>query len=54
MVGSIRAGVGFLLCYGAVGGLDNNNPILPCMAIALVGLAVMWSGVRAMGLKGTK
>lgn len=48
MVGSIRLIVGLLLCLGAVGGIDNNNAILPCLAIALVGLASMYSGVSAM------
>lgn len=52
MVGSIRAGVGFLLCFGAVGGIDSGSDILACMAIALVGLACMYSGVSAM--KGVK
>ena len=48
MAGSIRTLVGFLLCFGAVGGLDNNSPILACMAIALVGLCIMYSGVAAI------
>lgn len=48
MAGSIRAFLGFMLCWGAVGGLDAGNPILACMALALVGLGVMYSGVLAM------
>lgn len=48
MAGSIRSFLGFMLCFGAVGGLDNNSPILACMAIALAGLALMCSGVAAM------
>lgn len=48
MVGSIRAFLGFILCFGAVGGLDSGSAILPCLAIALVGLSLMYSGVAAM------
>lgn len=48
MRGSIRAFLGFMLCFGAVGGLDAGNAVLPCVAIAMAGLAVMASGVGAM------
>lgn len=48
MAGSIRAFLGFMLCWGAVGGIDNNNALLPCMAFALVGLGIMYNGVLAM------
>jgi hypothetical protein len=50
MRGSIRAGVGFLVVFAAVGGIDNatNAQLFPLIAVAAVGLAIMYSGVRAM------
>lgn len=48
MRGSIRAGVGFLMAFGAVGGMDAGSPLLACVAIAAAGLAIMASGVSAM------
>jgi len=50
MRGSIRAFVGLVITMGAAGGLDNatNAQLLPAMAIAAVGLAIMASGVSAM------
>jgi len=49
MKGSIRAGVGFLVVFGAVGGMeDPANSLLVGVAIAAVGLILMASGVRAM------
>jgi hypothetical protein len=50
MVGSIRAFVGFMIAYGAVGTLECD-PVaseLTMLAIALAGLAIMASGVSAM------
>ena len=40
--------VGFLLTFGAVGGIENDGPLLDGMIIALVGLAIMGCGVLAM------
>jgi len=51
MNGSIRSLVGFLSTFGAVGGLDNGNSLLACVAAAIVGLAIMASGVAAMNRK---
>ena len=48
MRGSIRTVGGFLICFGAVGGLDNGSPVVACVVAALVGLALMASGVSAM------
>lgn len=49
MKGSIRLVVGFLIVFGAVGGLDNpENPVLAGIALAVVGLGLMYSGVKAM------
>lgn len=50
MRGSIRFAVGFLMVFGAAGGLDNatDAQLLPCIAIAVAGLALMASGVSAM------
>ena len=38
--------LGFLLVFGGVGGLENDNEILPCVAIALLGLGMMFYGVK--------
>lgn len=53
MRGSIRAGVGFLIAYGAVGTLDADPmaSVLQMGLIAVLGLAVMASGVFAMNAK---
>jgi len=53
MQGSIRAGLGFMLVFGAVGGMDDpTNSLFICTVLAVAGLALMFSGVNAMkGLK---
>jgi len=50
MTGSIRAFVGFMLVFGAVGGMDMDPDasLVTLLAIAVLGLAIMWSGVDAM------
>lgn len=50
MKGSIRAFIGFMLVFGAVGGLDYdpNASVFVATMVALAGLAIMYSGVRAM------
>jgi hypothetical protein len=50
MKGSIRTGLGFLVVFAAVGGIDNatDGQLVTLLPIALVGLALMYSGVRAM------
>ncbi len=49
MKGSIRLVIGFLLVFGAVGGLDNpENPVFAGVALAVVGLGLMYSGTKAM------
>ena len=48
MRGSIRALVGFMLVFGAVGGMDNGSDLFVCVLIAVAGLATMFSGVMAM------
>jgi hypothetical protein len=50
MRGSIRACVGFLIVFGAVGGMDNDpsSSVLLGVSLAAVGLLLMYSGVRAM------
>lgn len=47
MKGSIRIVVGLLLAFGAVGGIDAGNALLPCVALAAAGLGLMYSGVNA-------
>lgn len=50
MRGSIRAFLGLVITMAAVGGLDTatDAQLLPAMAIAAVGLALMAAGVSAM------
>ena len=53
MRGSIRMFIGFMLVWGAVGGLDlPENSMLTCLALAVAGLLIGLSGVVAM--KGSK
>jgi hypothetical protein len=50
MKGSIRACIGFLIVFGAVGSLDYDpsSSVLLAASLAAVGLLLMYSGVRAM------
>lgn len=48
MAGSIRSFVGFILVFGAVGGLDAGSDLASCIALSAIGLAVLASGVSAM------
>ena len=50
MKGTIRMAVGFLIAFGAIGTLDvdMNASVVVQSAIALVGLAIAYSGVQAM------
>lgn len=47
-MGGFFALVGFLVAYGAVGGIDNDGPLLQLTALAVVGLALMAVGVSMM------
>ena len=48
--GSFRMLVGFLIVFGAVGGIEMNPDadLLVQMVIAVAGLAIMLTGVSAM------
>jgi hypothetical protein len=50
MRGSIRLAVGFLIVFGAVGGMENNPEanLLTLISMAIVGLFLMFSGTKAM------
>ncbi len=49
MKGSIRLVVGFLLVFGAVGGMETTaDALLAQTVVAVIGLGVMYSGVKAM------
>jgi hypothetical protein len=50
MCGSIRMLVGFLIVFGAIGGIEVNPDadLLNQSLIAVCGLAVMFTGVIAM------
>ena len=50
-MGGTLALVGFLVAYGAVGGIDNDGPLLQLTAMAVVGLAMMAAGVSKMHSK---
>ena len=56
MRGSIRTFIGLIVVFGAVGGIDNatDGELFITTLLAVVGLAVMYSGVRAMngGING--
>ena len=51
MKGSIRTFIGFLLVFGSVGGMDNSTDpqLLVLLTISVLGLLMMYSGVRALG-----
>jgi len=40
--------VGFLVTLGAVGGIENDAPLLDCLIVAAVGLGLMGCGVLGM------
>ena len=44
----IRAIVGFLVVFGAVGGMDNASDaqLIPLMLTAMIGLTLMYFGVE--------
>lgn len=48
MKGSIRTVVGLLITFGAVGGIDAGESLLVSTGLAIVGLLIMASGVRAL------
>lgn len=49
MRGSIRFVVGLLVTFGAVGGMESPEAsLLLGTAVAVIGLGIMYSGVRAM------
>jgi len=50
MKGSIRIVMGLLIVFGSVGGIDTASSftvLATLVIISLVGLALMYSGVRA-------
>lgn len=50
MKGTIRVVVGMVIAMGSVGGIDTatDSKLVVLCVIAAVGLAIMYSGVRAM------
>lgn len=49
MKGSIRVILGIFLVFGAIGGMDTvADALLAQVAIAVVGLGMMYSGSKAM------
>jgi hypothetical protein len=52
MQGSIRFFVGLLVVFGAVGGMESPDAdLLVGTVLAALGLATMYSGVKAMNLE---
>ena len=45
--------IGFLMVFGAVGGMDNatDAQLLPLVAVALVGLTAMYFGTTKLNAK---
>ncbi len=50
MKGSIRTFAGLVITVAAAGGIDTatDAQLIPCIAIAALGLALMASGVKAL------
>jgi glycerol uptake facilitator-like aquaporin len=40
--------IGFLLTLGAVGGIENDGPLAEGLALAVVGLLIMWVGTLGL------
>lgn len=49
MKGSIRTVIGFMLVFGAVGGMDAGTATFTeGILLSIIGLGIMYSGVTAM------
>jgi len=50
----IRVILGFLMVFGAVGGIDNGSDeqLLGLMMVAIGGLAIMAAGVNKITMRG--
>ena len=49
MKGSIRTVLGFLIVFGAVGGMDSGSATFTeGLLLSIIGLGIMYSGVTAM------
>ena len=49
MKGSIRTVLGFLIVFGAVGGMDAGSATFTeGLLLSVIGLSIMYSGVKAM------
>jgi hypothetical protein len=44
----IRVVIGFLMVFGAVGGIDNatDGQLIPLLALAVTGMALMYFGTK--------
>jgi len=40
--------IGFFLTFGAVGGIENDGPLLEGLLLAIVGLSIMFCGTLGM------
>jgi hypothetical protein len=51
MPGTIRSFLGFLICFGAVGGIEQsmtNAELIQALIVATVGLVILASGTSAL------
>lgn len=44
----IRFLLGFLIVFGAVGGIDNGEDLMMCTILAIIGIALMFFGTEKM------
>ena len=44
----IRVAIGFFLVFGALGGMDNDAPLLATVGLAALGVLLMGLGVDAL------
>lgn len=53
MKGTIRFLAGLLITFGAVGGLETSENLWASVGLCVLGLAIMYSGTRAMSKNDT-
>lgn len=44
----IRFILGFFVVFGAVGGIDNGEDLMMCSILAIIGIALMFSGTQKL------
>jgi hypothetical protein len=46
--------LGLVITFGAVGGIENDGPLLDCLIVAIVGLGIMGCGSLAISVLESK